>query len=67
MRDAMATRGPDGAGEWFSDDGSIGLAHRRLAIIDLDARAAQPKKWSRKSEHGRKWKGCSNGRGQSPA
>lgn len=42
MRDAMAVRGPDGAGEWFSADGSVGLAHRRLAIIDLDSRAAQP-------------------------
>jgi asparagine synthase (glutamine-hydrolysing) len=42
MRDAMATRGPDGAGEWLSDDGSVALAHRRLAIIDLDARAGQP-------------------------
>ena len=38
----MATRGPDGAGEWVSRDGSVAFAHRRLAIIDLDARAAQP-------------------------
>lgn len=41
-RDHMAARGPDGAGEWWSDDGRLGLGHRRLAIIDLDARANQP-------------------------
>lgn len=33
MGDSMAHRGPDGRGEWTS--GSVGLAHRRLAIIDL--------------------------------
>jgi asparagine synthase (glutamine-hydrolysing) len=42
VREYMAARGPDGAGAWFSDDGRVGLAHRRLAIIDPDARAAQP-------------------------
>lgn len=42
IRDAMQARGPDGAGEWLSADGRVGLAHRRLAIIDLDSRAAQP-------------------------
>jgi asparagine synthase (glutamine-hydrolysing) len=42
MREAMLTRGPDGAGLWFSRDGRVGLAHRRLAIIDLHSRAAQP-------------------------
>ena len=42
VRAAMACRGPDGAGAWWSPDGRIGLAHRRLAIIDLDTRAAQP-------------------------
>lgn len=42
MRDAMMHRGPDGYGIWLSDDGRIGLAHRRLSIIDLDERAAQP-------------------------
>jgi asparagine synthase (glutamine-hydrolysing) len=42
MRDAMAHRGPDGKGIWISDDGRVGLAHRRLSIIDLDPRATQP-------------------------
>src|SRR5206468_7598182 len=42
MRDHMAARGPDGAGEWFSAEGRVGLGHRRLAIIDLSERAAQP-------------------------
>jgi len=42
IRDAMEKRGPDGSGEWFSQDGRVGLGHRRLAIIDLDERANQP-------------------------
>ena len=42
MRDAMAHRGPDGSGAWISPDGRVGLAHRRLSIIDLSAPAGQP-------------------------
>jgi len=42
MRDAMMSRGPDGAGVWISDDGHIGLGHRRLAILDLSDMAKQP-------------------------
>ena len=42
IRDHMATRGPDGSGEWFSNDGRVGLGHRRLSIIDLTDAANQP-------------------------
>lgn len=41
-REAMRARGPDGSGAWWSADRRCGLAHRRLAILDLDDRAAQP-------------------------
>ena len=41
-RDAMAHRGPDDAGEWWSRNGCVGLAHRRLSIIDLSAAGHQP-------------------------
>lgn len=42
IRDYMVARGPDGKGEWYSHDKRVGLAHRRLAIIDLSDNAAQP-------------------------
>lgn len=41
-RDAMRSRGPDGAGAWRSADTRCALSHRRLAIIDPTERAAQP-------------------------
>lgn len=41
-RDSMTARGPDGFGSWIDGTGRVGLAHRRLSIIDLDHRAAQP-------------------------
>lgn len=41
-RDAMAHRGPDDAGVWWSEDGRVGLGHRRLAIIDLSPAGHQP-------------------------
>ena len=40
MADRLAHRGPDGEGSFFS--GPIGLAHRRLAIIDLSDEGRQP-------------------------
>jgi asparagine synthase (glutamine-hydrolysing) len=42
MRDTMVHRGPDGGGLWLSADGDVGLAHRRLSIIDLSSSADQP-------------------------
>src|SRR6266481_933316 len=41
-REAMRNRGPDGAESWWSEYRHCGLAHRRLSIIDLSDRAAQP-------------------------
>jgi asparagine synthase (glutamine-hydrolysing) len=41
-RDAMTHRGSDDAGEWWSNDGRVGLAHRRLSIIDLSPAGHQP-------------------------
>src|SRR6516165_1284580 len=42
IRDHMAARGPDGFGEWYSQDERVGFGHRRLTIIDLSDRGAQP-------------------------
>jgi asparagine synthase (glutamine-hydrolysing) len=42
MREQMFSRGPDGEGQWFSDDGRVGFGHRRLSIIDLSPAGAQP-------------------------
>ncbi|MEM6572013.1 MAG: asparagine synthase (glutamine-hydrolyzing) [Planctomycetota bacterium] len=47
IRDAMAHRGPDGAGTWVSSDRRVGLAHRRLSIIDLSDAASQPMRTER--------------------
>ncbi len=40
MTAALVPRGPDHGGSW--SDGSLGLGHRRLSIIDLSERAHQP-------------------------
>ena len=40
MADTLIHRGPDGLGVWIR--GNVGLAHRRLAIIDLREEANQP-------------------------
>lgn len=42
MRDTLAHRGPDDAGLWWSQDRCLGLAHRRLSIIDLSPAGHQP-------------------------
>ena len=38
----IAHRGPDHKGEWWSNDGRVGLAHQRLSILDLSAAGNQP-------------------------
>lgn len=42
MRDSLSHRGPDDAGTWWSTDRRVGLAHRRLSIIDLSPNGHQP-------------------------
>ena len=51
MRDTMFHRGPDGGSNWISPDRKVGLAHRRLSIIDLSEAATQPMS----NEDGRVW------------
>lgn len=42
LRDRLSHRGPDAAGEWYDLENGLYLGHRRLSIIDLDQRSAQP-------------------------
>ena len=42
MAGTLASRGPDDSGEWVDRENGIGLAHRRLSIIDLSASGHQP-------------------------
>lgn len=39
---AMNHRGPDSTGQWVASHGRVGLAHARLAIIDLSPGGHQP-------------------------
>lgn len=38
----LTHRGPDSGGLWWSDQGQVGFAHRRLAILDLSPSGQQP-------------------------
>jgi asparagine synthase (glutamine-hydrolysing) len=51
MRDTMIHRGPDDAGVRLFEDGKVGLAHRRLSIIDLSSAGREPMS----SRDGRYW------------
>lgn len=42
MQEKIAHRGPDGVGFYLSNEHGLGLAHRRLSIIDLSNLANQP-------------------------
>ena len=44
MRDTITYRGPDSAGSTFftNDNHTLGLAHRRLSILDLSSLGSQP-------------------------
>jgi asparagine synthase (glutamine-hydrolysing) len=42
MTDVISHRGPDGEGHWLNDKGNLAFGHRRLAIIELSEKGAQP-------------------------
>lgn len=42
MSDAILHRGPDSSGVWLDETQGIGLAHRRLSILDLSPAGHQP-------------------------
>lgn len=42
MATPMSHRGPDASGIWTDAPAGVGLAHRRLSILDLSAQGSQP-------------------------
>ncbi len=42
MNDAQSHRGPDDQGVWYQQQDRVGLAHRRLSIVDLSPTGHQP-------------------------
>jgi len=42
IRDELVHRGPDGFGNFTSEDKKVGLSHRRLSIVDLSENGSQP-------------------------
>lgn len=42
MNDSIAHRGPNDSGIWQDNEAGIGLAHRRLSIVDLSPAGHQP-------------------------
>lgn len=42
MSHALEHRGPDDAGVWMEPESGVGLAHRRLSIVDLSHEGHQP-------------------------
>ena len=44
MKQRMLHRGPDAGGSYFTEDGQVGLGHRRLSIVDLSEAGLQPMK-----------------------
>jgi asparagine synthase (glutamine-hydrolysing) len=42
MSDTITHRGPDDSGIWHDNEAGVGLAHRRLSIVDLSPAGHQP-------------------------
>lgn len=42
MKERMYHRGPDAGGTYMSEDGRVVFGHRRLSIVDLSSKGAQP-------------------------
>ena len=51
IRDQMRSCGPDGKGEWYSDDNRLALGHPRFSIIDLSERGTQRMERRQKTGH----------------